>query len=178
MAGRHRRVKGQGGRHRQPPGASRFVLPGLLAVAIVGAGVTAEAAFTGDSTPATQPLGRSPAATAPATAPTPTVTVPASGSPTAPAPSSPPSSPAGQPVRSHPAALVLRIAGGVSWVEARGPSGHLYYSGILRNGHRLVLRRAGTGVVVGNAGAVRISRHGSAFHRLGRPGEVLVLRVR
>jgi hypothetical protein len=76
--------------------------------------------------------------------------------------------------RAHPApALRLVVVRGVSWVEVTRPTGHVAYSGLLRHGHDLVYRQGPVNVTVGNAGAVRVVRHGHGDGRLGRPGQVV-----
>jgi hypothetical protein len=65
----------------------------------------------------------------------------------------------------------------VSWVEVTRPGGKVLYSGLLRHGREVVVRRGPASAVIGDAGAVRLSRHGHVTNPAGRPGEVRVVRV-
>jgi hypothetical protein len=169
MSGRHRKPHPRvPGRHRKAPGPSRFLAPGLVVVALLGAGgVGAHAALSNsgsDSTPmpATLPQNASPSSGAvPAVSPAPTAV----------------STPSAQPaVHRRPVALRLVITGSVSWIEVRRPTGRVLVSGLIRHGHRLTYRHGPLDVVIGNAAAVQVTRHG-ATHRAGRPGEVVTLSV-
>jgi hypothetical protein len=74
-------------------------------------------------------------------------------------------------------ALRLVITGSVSWVDVRRPSGRVLVSGIVRHGRRLTYSHGPLTVVIGNAGAVQVTRHGTT-HKAGTPGEVVRLTVR
>lgn len=169
MSGRHRKPQTRvPGRHRKPPGPSRYLAPGLVAVALLGAGgVGAHAAFSNSSSDANVAV---PPPVTEIVSPTPTPTPAASSA----APSATP-----KPVAHHqqpPAALRLAITGSVSWVDVRRPNGHVLVSGLLRHGRHLTYRHGPLVVVIGNAAAVQVTRHGST-HRAGGPGEVVTLRV-
>lgn len=64
------------------------------------------------------------------------------------------------------------ITGSVSWIEVKRPSGRVLVSGLVRHGHHLTYRRGPLDVVIGNAGAVRLTRHGQTS-RAGKRGEVV-----
>jgi hypothetical protein len=49
-------------------------------------------------------------------------------------------------------------------------------SGMVRHGHRLSYAHGPLRVVIGNAGAVQVTRHGKS-HRAGHPGQVVNLTV-
>ena len=68
------------------------------------------------------------------------------------------------------------ITGSVSWIEVKRPSGHVLVSGLVRHGHHLTYRRGPLDVVIGNAGAVTVSRHG-VTRKAGRLGEVVRFRL-
>lgn len=70
----------------------------------------------------------------------------------------------------------MAITGSVSWIEVKRPSGRVLVSGLVRHGRRLAYRHGPLSVVIGNAGAVTLTRHGHTS-RAGRPGEVVTLRV-
>lgn len=177
MSGRHRKPHSRAtGRHRRPPGPARYIAPGLVVVALLGAGgVGAHAALTNSTNapapqPAatTQPLPVGTPSTSPSTSPSPRPTATASASASAPAPSA---------MRQRPTpALQLVVTGSVSWIEVRRPNGHVLVSGMVRHGHRLTYRHGPLAVVIGNAGAVRVARNGHT-HVAGRPGEVVHLTV-
>jgi hypothetical protein len=171
MSGRHRKPHNRApGRHRRPPGPSRFIAPGLVAVALLGAGgVGAHAALSGSSSDSTMPpilpaVGSLSPGAVPGVSSTPTLT------PTASTPS-----PARAP---HHASYALKmvIIGSVSWIEVKRPSGRVLVSGLVRHGHHLTYRHGPLDVVIGNAGAVTVTR-GTHTRQAGKPGEVVNLRV-
>ena len=169
MSGRHRKPRSRTpGRHRRPPGPAHWLAPGLVAVALLGAGGVGAHAALSDS-------GSNSSVTTPITVPdvvTPSPTV----SPTV-APSPTPSAVPTAPARQRPSyALRLTVTGSVSWLEVRRPSGHVLVSGLVRHGKHLTYRHGPLSVTIGNAGAVRVSRGGST-HRAGKPGEVVKLSV-
>lgn len=180
MPGRHRKPPTPG-RHRKPPGPSRWVAPTLVVVALLGAGgVGARAALSGggSESPAAPTAARPvlPASAASATA---TVSPTSSPPPAAVASSAPASTPAPGPrPAAHPAALAVTVTGRISWVEVTRPSGHVLVSGIIRHGRHLAFRHGPLHVVIGDAGAVRLVRHGHAHAPAGRPGQVLRFTVR
>jgi hypothetical protein len=168
MSGRHRKPPTRvPGRHRKPPGPSRWLAPGLVAVALLGAGgVGAHAALSDSGSGSNQAM---PAILPTSASPSPGA-VPAVSPASTPTPSAPPA-------KRRPApALRLAITGSVSWIEVRRPTGRVLVSGLIRHGHRLTYRHGPLDVVIGNAGAVQVTRHG-ATHRAGRPGEVVTLSV-
>jgi hypothetical protein len=73
-------------------------------------------------------------------------------------------------------ALKLAVSGSVSWIEVRRPGGKVLVSGLVRHGHHLTYRHGPLSVVIGNAAAVLVTRHGHTS-RAGRPGEVVTLHV-
>ena len=170
MSGRHRKPRSHaGGRHRRPPGPAHWLAPGLVVVALLGAGgVGAHAALsdshsgTQSQVPPTTPQSLPPEVrTAPTSTPTPT-----------PTPSATPSAAATHPAQHPTVALRLVITGSVSWIDVRRPNGHVLVSGLVRHGHRLTYTHGPLTVVIGNAGAVQLTRHGTT-HKAGRPGEVV-----
>jgi hypothetical protein len=66
----------------------------------------------------------------------------------------------------------MAITGSVSWIEVKRPSGRVLVSGMVRHGHRLTYRHGPLDVVIGNAGAVQLTKHGHTA-RAGRPGQVV-----
>lgn len=149
-----------------------MVLPAIGTVVLLGAGgVAAAAAITGgggggaaprvSATPSTSvtAVTTSPSAS-PSSTPTPTATTP--------------------PARPHrpPPALAIRTTGAVSWLEVTRPGGRVIFSGMLRHGHAVVVRSGPAHAVIGDAGAVRLSRHGRVSEPAGRPHAVLVVDVR
>jgi hypothetical protein len=68
------------------------------------------------------------------------------------------------------------ITGSVSWIEVKRPSGRVLVSGMVRHGHHLTYTRGPLDVVIGNGGAVQLTRHGKT-RKAGRPGQVVTLRV-
>jgi hypothetical protein len=176
MSGRHRKPpakRGQG-RHRTPPGHGHWATPALLAVTVLGAGgIGAHAAFSGHADPA------APGSIAPSSVAqlTPTPAAPGSGpvevTPTpTPTPGTPASPPRTRTVRPAPA-LAITVTGRVSWIRVTALHGRLLFSGLLQHGHRLVYRHGTLEVVIGDAGAVRLDRHGRHADPAGRPGQVL-----
>jgi hypothetical protein len=78
----------------------------------------------------------------------------------------------------HPDALSLTVTGRLCWVQVRAESGRVVFAGLLRHGQRLSYRRGGLSVVLGDAGAVRLSVYRRWWHPAGRPGQVLRFTVR
>lgn len=179
MSGRHRKPHNRApGRHRRPPGPARWLAPGLVAVALLGAGgVGAHAALSDSGSDSHGTLLPTTTMTlTPTATPTDAPGVAPSSAPS-PAPSAAPSSsqaPSPAPQRAHHSAVFLRLAvtGSVSWIDVRRPDGHVLVSGMVRHGHRLTYRHGPLEVVIGNAGAVLLTRHGHTT-RAGKPGEVL-----
>ena len=68
------------------------------------------------------------------------------------------------------------ITGSVSWIEVKRPSGRVLVSGMVRHGRHLTYRRGPLDVVIGNAGAVTVTR-GTHTRRAGNPGEVVRFRL-
>jgi cytoskeleton protein RodZ len=73
--------------------------------------------------------------------------------------------------------LALRVTGSQSYIQITSRSGHLLIRRILHHGQHLAYRRHGLDVVIGNAGAVRLSVGGHRAHLAGRPGQVRRLHV-
>jgi hypothetical protein len=73
--------------------------------------------------------------------------------------------------------LALQVTGSASWVEVMTWNNHVLVRRILHHDQRLAYRQHGLRVVLGNAGAVRMSLHGRPARRAGQPGEVLRFRV-
>ena len=73
--------------------------------------------------------------------------------------------------------LAIRITGFDSYVQVTTWNNHLLVSRILHHGQRLAYRQHGLRVVLGNAGAVRISLAGHRPRRAGRPGQVRSFRT-
>ena len=174
MAGRHRKPPSRHhrGRHRQPPSNARWIAPTLATVAVLAAGgLSAYTALHGSDagTPtASAPTAAATSATASSAAPT------AATSPSAKPSPGPTSTADDQPNEVHAQpALRIVVTGRVSWVEVTRGNGHVVFSGLLRHGHRLVYGAGPLHVVVGDAGAVRVDRHGHPHAPLGRPGQVV-----
>jgi len=165
MAGRHRKPAVRG-RHRRPTSHGRYLATGVAAVAVLGiGGVGAHAALSGGS-------GGSPPAAAPAgTSTTPAATLPPVGTPP-PTPVATSSSHVPS-AKSPSVALALTVTGQVSWVEVTRPNGHVLVSGLIRHDRRLAFRHGRLRVTIGDAGAVRLVRHGHVHAPAGRPGQVL-----
>jgi pyruvate/2-oxoglutarate dehydrogenase complex dihydrolipoamide acyltransferase (E2) component len=174
MSGRHRKPPARvAGRHRKPSGPTHWLAPGLVVVVLLGAGgVGAHAALSNSGSDSTAPA---PPSTSPATTaatPTPTASTPTAGSPSA------SSSPSPARVAHHrTVALRMVVTGSVSWIEVRRPGGRVLASGLVRHGHRLTYTHGPLDVVIGNAAAVQLTRHG-ATHKAGRPGQVVNLSVK
>jgi hypothetical protein len=165
MSGRHRRgAASRRGRHRKPPAHQPWAVPAVAAVLVLGGtgtgfGVTA-ALSSGSQHDVHLP----------------TMTLREAGF--APVRASGHSAAAARHDRTPSAALVVRTMRSVSWVQVRRPSGRVLFSGTLTRGHVLRYAHGPLEVTIGNAGAVRLVRHGKVTARAGRPGEVLRLRVR
>lgn len=176
MAGKHRKPAAGRvtGRHRAPPSRAHWVAPALVSLAVLAAGgVGAYAALVGSSDgsgtaagPASRPTVADSTPAAPVSTPSAAVSTP---------------TPAPSPASTAPArpqhALVIAVTGRVSWIEVTRTDGRVLYSGLLRHGHRLAYRNGGLHVVIGDAGAVRLVRHGRVTAPAGRPGQVLRLFV-
>jgi hypothetical protein len=144
-------------------------------IALLGAGgVGAHAALSNSGSdaqmPAVLPGDATPSAGAvPTVSPTPPPSVSPSVSPSPSATSTP--------APHRPSyALRLEITGSVSWIEVRRPGGRVLVSGLVRHGRHLTYHHGPLSVVIGNAGAVQVTRHG-ATHRAGKAGEVVKLSV-
>jgi hypothetical protein len=154
-----------------------------VAVAVLGVGgVAAHAALTSSGSDASGDSAQMPvvlpdgASTGPGAVPS----VSPAGTPSA-MPSavpSPTATPAVTPASPHrQVALRLVVVRGISWVEVRRPGGRVLVSGIVRHGRHLAFAHGPLDVVIGNAGAVRLTRNGHT-HRAGAPGQVLRFTVR
>jgi hypothetical protein len=168
MSGRHRKPAARrgNGRHRRAPASARWIAPALVSVLVLGAGgITAYAALTartGDGSPRPAATPASPTAPGP---------VPTSPAPTAQRPRPSPAT--------HPApALALAVTGRVSWIEVTRSNGQVLFSGLLRHGRHLAYATGGLRLVIGDAGAVRLVRHGRVTAPAGRPGQVIRTFVR
>jgi hypothetical protein len=83
-------------------------------------------------------------------------------------------------VAHHRAAPVLVVTdiGPACYLQVTAPGGQLLTRQILHGGQRVVFRRHGLDVVLGNAGGVRISVDGRRAHLAGRSGQVRTFHVR
>jgi hypothetical protein len=185
MSGRHRRGPApRRGRHRRPPSRQRLIVPALAATVVLAGSGTALGFAVGDqdgaaggvATPVVSPFA-APAvlSNAPIIDPTPSIaSTPSAVRHHAAAPRS-------QRVhRAHPRptdTLVLRVTGAASYVQVLSWNDHLLVQRILRHGQHLAYRQHGLRVVLGDAGAVRMSVAGRPARRAGSPGEVLHFRV-
>jgi hypothetical protein len=169
MSGRHRKsaTRRGSGRHRRAPAHAPWIAPALVSLLVLGAGgITAYAALTARTSDG-------PARPAPiADAAGPTAPAPAPSLPTPTAHRPPPTT------RQPEPALALTITGRVSWIEVTRTNGRALFSGLLRHGRRLVYPTGGLRLVIGNAGAVRLVRHGRVTAPAGRPGQVVRTFVR
>jgi hypothetical protein len=68
------------------------------------------------------------------------------------------------------------ITGSVSWIEVKRPGGRVLVSGLVRHGHGLTYTHGPLDVVIGNAGAVQLTKHGHTS-RAGKLGEVVRFRL-
>jgi hypothetical protein len=139
---------------------------GVAALALSAGGLSAQAAFTSPSHPAG----------AAANLPRFVLQLPETAGPATQAPRPAPGHHRAR-VRARPPAFVLTVTGRVSWVEVSRPSGRVLAGGLWRHGRHIVVRRGPLRVVIGDASAVRIVRHGHRIRR-GRPGAVRRLAVR
>jgi hypothetical protein len=181
MSGRHRRGPApRRGRHRRPAPRQRLIVPALAATVVLGGGGTALGLAVGGpggaiATPQVTPFAAPAGVTnLPIIDPTPSVTASPA---TAPAPGSHTTHTARI---SHPRptdTLVLRVTGSESWVQVLTWNNHVLLRQIVHHDKRLVYRQHGLQVVLGNAGAVRVSVAGHHPHLAGRPGEVRRFRV-
>jgi cytoskeleton protein RodZ len=177
VAGRHRKQHAvlphvHRGRHRRPPSRPRAILPTIAIVAALAVGgvmfshAVAQGQAPGEAAAAPQ---------------TPAVVPPVVRA----APSPPATSPRPKPAhrarakahRPAPPAFVVADVRSSCYVQV-SRHGQLLTRRILRHGQRLTVRRPGLTVVLGNAGAVRISLNGHRSHRAGRLGQVRTFRVR
>jgi len=140
----------------------------VAALALSAGGLSAQAAFTGTS--------HHPAGSAAADLPRFVLQLPETAHP-ATRPARPAPTHRSARVRAHPPAFVLTVTGRVSWVEVSRPGGRVLAGGLWRHGRHLVVRRGPLRVVIGDASAVRVVRHGHRM-RPGRPGAVRRLAVR
>jgi len=178
VAGRHRkqhavRPHAQHGRHRKPPSRPRAVLPTVAIVAVLAVGGLVFGREIGRAIAQGQPPRE-----AVVTPRQPLVVPSVAASPDPPAP--PVATKARHRHHHHrvpPPALRLRDVHGSCYVEV-SRHGHVLTRRILHRGQRVVVRRGGLDVVLGNAGAVRISTHGHASRRPGPTGQVRTLHVR
>jgi hypothetical protein len=181
MSGRHRGGPApRRGRHRRPPSRQRLIVPALAATVVLGGSGTALGFAVGGpgsggvATPQATPFA-APAvlSLAPNIDPTPSIAA-------TPSPTGAPTPAAHQPKRSHVRptdTLALHVTGSASYVEVMTWNNHLLVRRILHHGQRLAYHRHGLRVVLGDAGAVRLSIHGRSAHRAGRPGQVIRFRV-
>jgi cytoskeleton protein RodZ len=183
MSGRHRRGPAQQrrGRHRRPQSRQRLIVPALAATVVLAGSGTAlgfavDSPGAGVATPQISPFA-APAvlSTAPIIDPTPSVA--------SPAPSTVKQHTGGRThkaTRAHPRptdTLSINVTGSESWVEVTTWNNHVLIRTILHHGQREVYRQHGLQVVLGNAGAVRLSVAGRPAHLAGRPGEVRRFRI-
>jgi hypothetical protein len=178
MAGRHRKpaapLRGSG-RHRRPTNTHRWVAPALVVALVVGIVAVGTYALSGagDAGPGSgpHPTATKAASSAPVTS---------TSAPTAAAAPTPTGSPVSAPVRhrTRGPAVGIAVTGQVSWVHVALPNGRVLFSGLLRHGHRLVYGRGPLSVVIGDAGAVRLTRGTKVLRPAGRSGQVLRFRVR
>jgi Domain of unknown function (DUF4115) len=73
--------------------------------------------------------------------------------------------------------LRLQVTGSASYVQVVTWNNHLLLRRILHHGQHLAYRQHGLRVVLGDAGAVRMSIAGRPAHRAGSPGQVRHFRV-
>jgi hypothetical protein len=179
MSGRHRRGPApRRGRHRRPPSRQRLIVPALAATVVLGGSGTAVGFAVGGPgggtvTPQATPFA-APAVLSLAPNVDPTPSIAATPAPTASA------APAHTPKPAHVRptdTLALQVTGSASYVEVMTWNNHLLVRRILHHDQRLAYHQHGLRVVLGNAGAVRMSIHGRPAHRAGKPGEVLRFRV-
>jgi hypothetical protein len=179
MSGRHRRGPApRRGRHRRPPSRQRLIVPALAATVVLGGSGTAVGFAVGGPgggtvTPQATPFA-APAVLSLAPNVDPTPSIAATPAPTASA------APAHTPKPAHVRptdTLALQVTGSASYVEVMTWNNHLLVRRILHHDQRLAYHQHGLRVVLGNAGAVRMSIHGRPAHRAGKPGEELRFRV-
>jgi len=145
------------------------LLAGLIVLGISGVGAV---------TAISQHDGASPSSTP---APTSTSYVQQDTRPTSQPPSSTPSaSPSTpRPHKTAPAAsFVVRVTGRVAWVSVTRPGRRTLFAGLLRHGKTLRFRAHPLDVVIGDAGAVRITVRGRVHSPAGKSGQVLHFTVR
>jgi hypothetical protein len=181
MSGRHRGGPApRRGRHRRPPSRQRLIVPALAATVVLGGSGTALGFAVGGPgggtvTPQATPFA-APAvlSLAPNIDPTPSIAAtPGPNLVPTPAASHKP-----KPAHVRPTdTLALKVTGSASYVEVMTWNNHLLVRRILHHDQRLAYHQHGLRVVLGNAGAVRMSIHGRPAHRAGKPGEVLRFRV-
>jgi hypothetical protein len=176
VAGRHRKTRGsQRGRHRKPAQLQRVIVPAATVVVVLGVGGAVADAVVTNGSP--HPAG---ATVIPELVPAPYL-------PHVPVAPLSPSRPAHHRhrARSHhqasttvPTSLRIRDVNGPCYVQVTDRSGRLLTRRILTTGQSLTYRRHGLDVVLGNAGAVRLSIDGHRTRRGGGSGEVRRFRVR
>ena len=151
-------------------------MPAMTAVAVLAVGGVVYLAAHGQPPHATVDV-------LVAAAPLPAISSPPSVPVGTPSPSPSPQ-PARRPVhhraqhRVTPAAFVVTDTGAACYVQVTSRHGRLIERTILHGHQHLTYRRHGLGVVLGNAGGVRIAIDGHHAHRAGHSGQVLVLHVR
>jgi hypothetical protein len=178
MAGRHRKqhallAHGHRGRHRKPPSRQRAILPTIMVVALLAVGGVM---FTHAVAQGQPPHAAIDAPRTPSIVP-PVVT----------APSSPATAPARPKAKHHhhhhrahhraAPALTVTDLGSPCYIQVTS-HGHLLTRRILHAGQHVAFRQHDLHVVLGNAGAVKISLHGHHVRRGGRSGQVRAFRVR
>jgi hypothetical protein len=178
MSGRHRRGPApRRGRHRRPPSRQRLIVPALAAAAVLAGSGTAVGFALGP--------GGSSGGLATTAVPFAAPAVLSSAPVIDPTPSIAPSAPAAAhqshtPGASHPRptdTLSMRVTGSESYVQVMTWNNHLLLRRILHHGQRLSYRQHGLQVVLGNAGAVRMSVDGHAARSAGHSGQVRRFRV-
>jgi Domain of unknown function (DUF4115) len=183
VAGRHRRTSHAKPRHYQrrhaePPTRAAVLAPIGLAVAVVAGGAIAFTQASGGGT-----HGPAVGAGVVLTLPSPSSPPPVQAFLTSHSKQKPGSSHrrhrAAKP-RHHlaPDALLIRDTGPPCYVEVTRRDGRVLVERVIHGHQRLAYRQHQLAVVLGNAGAVRISIDGRHLHRAGRPGQVVHFHVR
>jgi hypothetical protein len=184
MSGRHRSGPApRRGRHRRPPSRQRLIVPALAATVVLGGSGTALGFAVGGpsdtggvATPVVSPFA-APARLSNAPVIDPTPSIAATASPGAPQPVTRPTHRAHH---AHPGpadTLALRVTGSASWVQVLTRGDHVLVRRILHHGQHLSYHQHGLNVVLGDAGAVRMSIAGRPPHRAGSSGEVVHFHV-
>jgi hypothetical protein len=184
MSGRHRKEPpprpSRHGRHRKPAQHQRVLVPVVTVAAVLAGG--------GVAVGLVESAGNHQAVTSSTSTPPPGPAVPAAPlrpSTAAAAPSAParatarprPSRRSSGRQRKPPPRLELRVVGSASYFQVRSGD-RVLVQRIYQHGQHLDLARPGLSVVIGNAGAVRLSVRGHAGRIAGRPGQVRDLTVR